>query len=278
MNLKEAIDFTFKHREAWSSGKGAGTARINSGHCLRILGNLPIESIETKHFTLLSSKLAEEGKAKATINRVTAALSTIITELRQHGYKLEAPVFKRQKESRGRLEYFTSDDINNLLAASISVADNFLLFDSIMFASKTGCRQGEMLGLTDNDIDFENQTITFRDVKTAGTTGIKDHIIKMHPDLVEVLERRMNLRIGHYLFDWRDKDQLLRAFKSIFPLAGITKPMTWHHLRHTVATQLVSKNVPLRVIMGVLNHTNINTTLRYSKAMDTSVASAIDLL
>lgn len=260
------------------TGSGASTARTNCGHCLRILGDIPVDTIETKHFAQLSRQLIKEKKAKATINRITAALSTVINELRQNGFKLDEPVYKRQTEPKGRLEFFTQDDLDKLLLHALRWDDHYLMFDSLMFASKTGCRQGEMLKLEAKDIDFENKKITFRDVKSGKATGNPDHTIHMHPDLEEVLERRVANRIGNKVFEWRDKDQLLRQFKQLLKAAGVSDHMTWHHIRHTVATQLVSKAVPLKVIMGVLNHSNINTTLRYAKAMDNSVAEAIDLL
>jgi len=278
MLLSDAIAFTFEHRESWKSGSGRKTAGVNSRHALRILGDIPVEDIETKHFSLLTRTLLDEGKSKATVNRVTSALSTVITELRENGVKLDAPVYKHQREPKGRLEFYTQEQLDQILEAAFMCRDHYLMFDSVMFAVKTGCRQGEMLGLEAKDVDFEAKTITFRDVKTAESTGVKDHVIHLHPDLEEVLERRLELRTGTRLFEWRDRQQLLRAFRQVLKAAGVDPKMTWHHLRHTVATQLVAKKVPLKVIMGVLNHSSIDTTLRYAKAMDSSIAEAIDLL
>ena len=90
--------------------------------------------------------------------------------------------------------------------------------------------------------------------------------------------RRISNRIGDKVFEWRDKDQLLRTFRKVQEDAGVSTKMCWHHIRHTTATTLVSKNVPIRVIMAVLNHSNINTTLRYAHAADKSIVNAIDLL
>jgi integrase len=273
MLLSEAINFTFINRHSWAEGKGASTCRINSNHCLRILGDIAVEEIQSKHFALISTQLRKEGKKPGTINRVTAALSTIINELRQHGYKLDEPVYKRQREPKGRLEFYTEQDMDKLLMASLQLADDHLMFDTILFAQKTGCRQGEMLKLTAADINLELNEIIFRDTKAG-----RDHVIPVHSDLMDTLERRLSHRVGDKVFEWRDKDQLLRAFRKLQESAGVSTNMCWHHIRHTTATTLVSKNVPIRVIMAVLNHSNINTTLRYAHAADKSVAAAIDML
>jgi integrase len=272
MRLADAVDFTRKNREAWATGKGAKTAAINSNHVIRILGaDLSVYDIETKHFTALTQQLKVEGKSPATINRISAALSTVLSELRQHGYKLDLVAFKRQKENKGRPEFYTEDEVQSLLTVASRLDDFNLLHDSILFAIKTGCRQGEMLKLTFDDIDIEEQTITFRDVKTSG-----DHVIHLHPELIDVVNRRKALTINNEVFQWRDKDQLLRALRSIQALCGIDEQKCWHTLRHTTATWLLERNVPVRSVMGVLNHSNINTTLRYAKYTDRSIAAAIE--
>lgn len=274
MNLQEAIHFTRSNRDSWRDGKGAGTARINSDHVIRILGaDLPIEGIATKHFTELTRKLKEEGKAPATVNRCTAALSTVLSELRQNGIDAPRVEYKRQKESKGRPEFYTEEEIALLLEESKHEGDYMLLHDSILFAVKTGCRQGELLKLTFDNVDLEERSITFVDVKTDG-----DHVIHMHPDLVEVIERRKVYAINNEVFQWRDKDQLLRALRALQKRCGIDKNKCWHTFRHTTATWLLERNVPIRAVMGVLGHANINTTLRYGKFTDRSIAAAIELI
>lgn len=272
VNLSEAIQFTKANREAWREGKGAQTAAINARHVERILGgDLSIYDIETKHFTQLTQQLQAEGKAKATINRITTALSTVINELRQHGYKIEQPAYKRQRESQGRPEFYTEAEVDQLLAVAWHRRDYLLLHDSILFAIKTGCRQHEMLSLNFADINWEDQTVTFRDVKTGG-----DHTIKLHDELIPVLKRRAEVSIGAEVFQWRDKDQLLDALRQVQEECNIPKEKCWHTFRHTTATWLLERNVPVRAVMGVLNHSRIETTLRYGKYTDRSIAAAID--
>lgn len=272
MNLHEAVEFTKQNRDSWRIGKGAQTADINARHVERILGSeLSVYEIETKHFTQLTQQLKAEGKASATINRITTALSTVLSELRQHGYKLDPVFYKRQKEPQGRPEFYTEEEVSALLEAAQGLEDYHLLHDSILFAVKTGCRQGELLELKFSDINLEEQTVVFRDVKTGG-----DHIIRLHSDLVEVIKRRESYAISDEVFQWRDKDQLLRALKSLQKKCNISNVKCWHTFRHTTATWLLERNVPIRSVMGVLGHKNITTTLRYGKSTDRAIANAID--
>jgi integrase len=274
MKLSAAIQFCFANRESWISGSGATTARINSGHVLRVLGDVDVVTLNSDSYKQLSQQLLDEGKSKSTVNRITSALSTILTELRQNGIDAPKVEFKRQKESRARATYFLEEEVDALLRAAAGERDGLLLHDCIIFAIKTGCRQGELLDLVHSDVDMEKQMILFRDTKNGS-----DHWIKMHEDLIPVLERRLALSIDAMVFPWENKDALLRAFKRAKRHAGLPEDdRVWHTLRHSVATWLCERQVPIRTVMGVLNHKRVETTLRYAKASDRAVASAIDLL
>ena len=275
MYLKEAYEIAFESRDSWREGGGASTARINANHVMRILGlYLDVSEVDTPHFKKLTEVCRKEGKSPATINRITSSLSTLINELRQLGHKLSDIKFKRQKESQGRPHYYKEEEIDQLLdVARTQFDDHMLLHDTIMFAFKTGCRRGELFKLTWNNIDFDEGTIEFLDTKTG-----HDHCLKMHEDLVTVLKRREDQAIDDRVFGWNRADQILSEFKKCQELADIKTDKVFHTIRHTTATVLCKKGVPLRTVMGVMNHTNVNTTLRYAKPADDAVAAAIDLL
>lgn len=274
MFLKDAYDIAFESRDSWREGGGASVARINANHVMRILGlYLDVSEVDTPHFKQLTEACRKEGKAPATINRITSSLSTLLTELRQLGHKLDDIKFKRQKETRGRPHYYKEDEIEKLLEVAKGFEDHMLLHDTILFAYKTGCRRGELAKLTWDNVDFEDHMIEFLDTKTG-----RDHYLKMHEDLVTVLKRREEQALDERVFGWDYDGQILTEFKKCLALAGVQEDRVFHTIRHTTATVLCKKGVPLRTVMGVMNHTNVNTTLRYAKPTDDAVAAAIDLL
>ena len=59
--------------------------------------------------------------------------------------------------------------------------------------------------------------------------------------------------------------------------AGIRK-VGWHVLRHTFATQLTLRGVPLTVVKELLGHSCINMTMRYSHVAPSALRSAIEFL
>jgi|TARA_R110002012_G_scaffold6598_1_gene31488 integrase len=274
MNLKEALDLAFVSNDKWRVGNGRETAEINSRHVRRILGDdFQIEDTSSATFAKITRVLQMEEYAPSTINKITSVLSKLLTELAQTGYSVPIVKFKRQSVKQGRHKFYKEEEMEKILNATRRREDFLLLHDSIEFALKTGCRQGEMLALTTDKVDIVRREVLFVDTKNGS-----DHWLPLHSALVPILERRLEQCIDERIFPWDSAGQLRNAFYKSMDLAGLEKGRAWHTIRHTTATWMVDRGVPLRAIMGVLNHSNVATTLRYAKASDKAVSSAIDAL
>jgi site-specific recombinase XerD len=58
----------------------------------------------------------------------------------------------------------------------------------------------------------------------------------------------------------------------------LNEDLHWHSLRHTAATNLVNKGVPLPVVKQILGHSDINTTMIYVKTDLASLRDAVNRL
>lgn len=68
-----------------------------------------------------------------------------------------------------------------------------------------------------------------------------------------------------------------KTFKSVCNLAKVEN-LRFHDLRHTGATRMVDAGVPLPVVKQILNHANIQTTMRYTHTMREQEISAVEAL
>ena len=65
-----------------------------------------------------------------------------------------------------------------------------------------------------------------------------------------------------------------RSFEVISRKTGI-EGLTPHVLRHTLATELHRRGVPVKVIQKILGHSQLSTTLRYIHTDDQDIAEAM---
>lgn len=142
---------------------------------------------------------------------------------------------------------------------------------AVAFAILTGCRRGEIIGLTWQDVNF-----FARDLRVTGK-GDKSRTIPMSQEVFDLL---WSLR-GHHdesVFTYVEKlGRMGRAKGSRYPITkaglgnawgrsvrGKIANFTFHDTRHTAATRLVRQTGSIKLAQKLLGHSNITTTTRYA--------------
>lgn len=147
-------------------------------------------------------------------------------------------------------------------------------------ALETGLRKGDLLRLKWSSINLAEGLVSVR----TGKTG-QDVVIPMSRACREALEEcKARPIVGRQVFVTEDgKPVSLGTVKRHFALAkrlaGITRRLRFHDLRHTFGSQLASAGVPLQVIAKVLGHSSIQMSERYARpSLESlkSVANALD--
>jgi integrase len=150
----------------------------------------------------------------------------------------------------------------------------------VLLAINTGMRRGEIFTLTWQCVDTQKRQIT---VLGEHTKSGKTRHIPMNNEAVGVIERWRaqsentngivfpNPKTGERLVD------IKKRWKTILEMAGIND-FRFHDLRHTFASKLVMKGVPLNTVRELLGHASLDMTLRYAHLDTTHKANAVDLL
>lgn len=71
------------------------------------------------------------------------------------------------------------------------------------------------------------------------------------------------------------KTDVRRAWLTALRNAGITTHYTWHDLRHTAASWMRQRKVPIDIIQKILGHTDIESTMRYAHIGEDSSIQAV---
>ena len=131
---------------------------------------------------------------------------------------------------------------------------------------QTGARVSEFAAMEVEDFFFDEQMILIRKAK-----GGKHRYVPILPELAQELRTHLRQRRRGYVFETNrhtafSPRRLQQLVKETAALAGITKRVSPHILRHSVATTLLEQGMPLDQIQQFLGHAQLDTTQIYATA------------
>ena len=163
----------------------------------------------------------------------------------------------------------------------------------VALAALAGLRRAEFYGLQVADIDWDRQALLVRATKTH-----RDARMEIGPQLLEILKRHrvvagpivrlgphiraaytalhrfcrqvhLRLRAAKYMADPasgcpRKREALVRARADWVAGDRDFPPISWHTLRHSFATALLSNGVDLRTVQDLMRHKTAAMTMRYA--------------
>lgn len=245
-------------------------------------GKKRIKEITSRSIELYKAAKIKQGLSNKTIkNHLTLLNRCLATAYDWLELSGGPPKIKWPKCAPPEMDFLSFNECESLL----SHADG-LDREMILTAVRTGMRQGELKGLQWSSINWENRTVAVRHSLDNGTKTLvspKSNRIRYVPieaDVYEVLFRRKE-KTGYVFSDEQgrpfDHKRLSKRLHTVCEKAGLRK-IGWHTLRHTFASHLVMRGVPLTAVKELLGHASITTTMRYSHLAPSMLRSAIDVL
>jgi integrase/recombinase XerD len=211
-----------------------------------------------EHVIDFAVKLHDEGKAPKTINLYKDSIKYFAREVLG---RRDVADIRMSKEPRRLPVVLTRDEVEKLFAAARNLKHRLIL--QVAYAS--GLRISEVRTLRVQDLDLVECVIHVH----AGK-GNKDRITVISPKILGGLHQMCKGKEPRdYVFMSDMGDALhVRTLGEVFHAAkrqaGITKPATFHSLRHSFATHLIEQGTDIRHIQVLLGHANIRTTQGYT--------------
>ena len=191
------------------------------------------------------------------------------------------------KNKKFKNEIYNAEDMKILLEKCHKTS----LELPIIIASGLGLRISEIMGLTWNNIDFNDFTITVKKitVRDEGKVILKEpktessvRTISAPKEIILMLKQLKKERLAAKLKGEKQHRELIFYDKNLEPIApdviskkfkyflevNNLKHIRFHDLRHSHVTMLIDAKVPLKVISERVGHSSVNTTLNiYSHAL-----------
>ncbi|MFQ9932975.1 MAG: tyrosine-type recombinase/integrase [Lachnospiraceae bacterium] len=200
-----------------------------------------------------------------------------ITALFNHAEKFydlkDNPCKKVDKMGRSNakeLNFWTKDEYEQFIQCFSPDEEMYQIIFQMLFW--LGCRVGELLALTSQDIDFENGTVNIS--KTYYRRNQTDYIT---PPKTESSNRKITIPkfLAEEMKDFVDRQYGLTPEDRIFPITDRAiqkkmkqkteqaklKPIRVHDLRHSHIALLIEKGMQPLVIAQRVGHDSVNTTM-----------------
>ncbi len=176
--------------------------------------------------------------------------------------KQEDKVIKleRPKKKRKLPNVFSLEEMELLLKAVTNLKHKCML----ILVYSGGLRRSEVLNLGVQDLNFNRKTLFIKNAK-----GGKDRYTFFSDIAQKFLKEYLKqYQPKYYLFEGQtggrySETSLQSIYEKARKSARLSRTITLHGLRHSFATHMVEKGVPLHVVQELLGHSSIKTTEIY---------------
>jgi integrase len=219
------------------------------------LGTVRLDRLTPAHVQTMLRQLDKAGKSA----RTCAQARTVLRKALAHAQRTElitrnaAALAAAPRLPKGTSDALTADEAAKVLA----VAAGHRLEHLAVLALHLGMRRGELLALDWSDVDFKAKELAVRAGKTADAArtlplvaGTAD-ILRTRRGVGPVFTTGAGNRLG--------ARQALKVWHGWTEAAGIGR-RRFHASRHTAATLMLERGVPLEVVSAILGHASLAIT------------------
>lgn len=252
-------------------------------HLEPTFGKKDISEVKKDDVNKFVKKLQGEDKAHNTINGIIQLMSAIINySIKNKEQSINNPCRGVPKLStdNDRQRYLSTDELKQLFK-DLQDDSRTLLF--VNLALSTGGRLQSILNIKKKDLDLKDNSITLKDFKNNDTyKGFIDDDLKAElQTLTKPLQPNDYViggkptRLSTNALSAKLRPILNRLFNKGLDEKDSKNRVVIHTLRHTFASHLVINGTPIFTVKSLMNHRDINMTMRYAKLAPSSGKNAV---
>lgn len=247
-------------------------------HLLPAFEPLALAEITSLRVEQFKASLLEKGLSPKSINNYLSILRKCLDTAVEWDLLPSLPRIRWLKSAVPAVTHLSSGEVNELTAAAQGTVRTM-----IVVAAQTGLRFCELIALRWEDLDLQGRRICVQRAEVRGHVGTtKNNRLRHVPmtnrvfEVLKSLDRTAPLvfhREGRSIRYVRALEQLKQACLRI----GM-RAISWHVLRHTFASELARRGVPLQSIKELLGHSSLTMTLRYAHLSPDTLQCAVSVL
>lgn len=208
-------------------------------------------------------------------NRFLALIHTVFKKAADWGWEQPNPAsgIKKFKET-SRDRFLKPHEIRRFFEA-LEEEDNATARDYFLICLFTGARRTNVLAMSWEDVDLNDQLWTIPDTKNG-----KPHSVPLVDAAVHILLQRKRTRSGPWVFPGRGRSGHFsdpkRAWKRLIE-RGRLPDLRIHDLRRTLGSWQAARGASLHVISKSLGHKSMPTTAIYARLDIEPVRKSLEL-
>ena len=265
---------------------------------LPYLSNMYLDKIQPMQLMYLYQELSEATYVRKNVTHKLSS-KTVLEHHRLLHSMLQQAVYwqmipynpasrvRQPKAKKPNINFY--DDAQTIALIKALEGEELKFRVIILLTIFTGLRRGEVLGLEWQDINFKNSSLTVRQasqyISSIGIytkdpkTETSNRIISIPESIIKLLKEykreqlKNRLRLGdkwietdRLFVQWNGApmhpDTITRWFRQFLEDKNLPH-ITFHGLRHTHATLLISQGLDVRTVSNRLGHAQTSTTLNF---------------
>lgn len=249
-------------------------------HLLPALGKLRLDEIDRRVIDAFKAMQLEKKLHPSTVNHHLATLSRALHVAEDWGHLDRVPKVTLLRLPPQKFDFLDFAEVEKLLGA-VEGEDRLIILALV----RTGLRVGELAALKWDAVDLDGRKLVVRlafweDIEGPPKSN-RTREVPLASDLVEHLRTHQHKRGPHVFVDKAGEHLSRHNVSTVIRRAcrkAKLRKVGPHVLRHSFASHLVMRGVPLKVVQELLGHADFRMTLRYAHLAPAAHRDAVEML